>query len=192
MPIDKVLHKIQNHINELAPALEVFVEESIQPTVDDCEQLQKQLVLLQEYLAVYKFQKLDKEISPSFHIHARLSEIDIPPVAEVPKVEKQVNVSANEVVKDEIKDAVMDTLKSNDSSASRKQMAIGINDKFRFINELFSRNASEYGIAIEQLNTVSSWHDAEVYLHSLKSLYQWREHDEITRMFYSLVKKRFD
>ncbi len=114
MPIDKVLHKIQNHINELAPALEVFVEESIQPTVDDCEQLQKQLVLLQEYLAVYKFQKLDKEISPSFHIHARLSEIDIPLVAEVPKVEKQVNVSANEVVKDEIKDAVMDTLKSND------------------------------------------------------------------------------
>lgn len=194
MSPDKVLHNIQNRINELAPVLELFVEDSIHPTANDCERLQRELTQLQELLAVYKFQKQEKEISPSFHIHAKLSEIEVP---KAQTAETHTSMSSDPVApvqepaKEEMKEMVRDSF-TTEAPVARKQMSIAINDKFRFINELFSRNASEYGIAIEQLNTVGSWHDAEVYLNSLKSLYQWREHDEITRLFFSLVKKRFD
>ena len=54
MSLEKVLHKIQSQINDLTPNLELFVDETIQPTVDTCEKLQQQLVQLQENLAVYK------------------------------------------------------------------------------------------------------------------------------------------
>ncbi|MBL7930637.1 MAG: hypothetical protein JNL60_01980, partial [Bacteroidia bacterium] len=54
MATDKVLLKIQNQIKDLAPTLELFVDENVQPSVMDCNTLQKQLTELQENLAVYK------------------------------------------------------------------------------------------------------------------------------------------
>ena len=78
MSLEKVLHKIQSQINDLAPTLELFVDETIQPSVDNCEKLQQQLMLLQENLAVYKYNKVNREISPSFSIHAKVSEKSAP------------------------------------------------------------------------------------------------------------------
>ena len=50
MSSDKILLRIQLHINELTPTLELFVDTNIQPSVQDCENLQKQLSSLQENL----------------------------------------------------------------------------------------------------------------------------------------------
>jgi hypothetical protein len=61
MAIDKILVKIQGQIHELAPTLELFVEDSIQPSVDDCRNLQQQLTKLQEFIAVYKYRKQKKK-----------------------------------------------------------------------------------------------------------------------------------
>jgi uncharacterized protein YoxC len=55
MALEKLLHKIQSDINELAKSLEFFMEDTIQPTVGECESLQKKLYELQENLAVYKY-----------------------------------------------------------------------------------------------------------------------------------------
>ena len=71
-------------------------------------------------------------------------------------------------------------------------MAIGLNDKFRFINELFSQNPAEYNIAIEQLSGLNTWAEADIYMNSLKSLYAWRDSQETVKQFYSIVKKRFE
>jgi hypothetical protein len=175
MSIEKVLHKIQSQINDLTPTLELFVDETIQPTVDNCEKLQQQLVQLQENIAVYKFNKIDKEISPSFSIHAKVSEKELPkerPEILQPKIEpkdEEVNESKN-----------------------TQPMLIGINDKFRFINELFKQNNSEYNIAIEQLNALKNWRDAEIYLNSLRTLYEWKENNEVANLFFSIAKKRFN
>lgn len=50
---------------------------------------------------------------------------------------------------------------------------IGVNEKFRFINELFSGNSSEYNIALNQINSISSLDELTRYLANLKNIYQW-------------------
>jgi hypothetical protein len=181
MSLDKTLIKIQEQINELAPTLELFVEESIQPSVKDCETLQTLLTKLQENLAVYKYHKMEREISPSFNIHAKVSENT--------KKETEVNPTVNESnsvneYKDEEKPGI-------NIPVNHPPLSFGINDKFRFVNELFKQNMAEYNIVVEQLNSMNSWQDSETYLNSLRPIYNWKENSEVLNIFFSQVKKRF-
>lgn len=183
MALEKVLHKIQIHVKELTSTLELFVDDSVQPSVNDCETLQHQLNELQECLAIYKYQKKEKEISPSFSIHAKVSEIN---TSNIKPPDKQIKEEKQEEVKDSIKTEHVDVPVSN-----LPPLTVGINDKFRFINELFKQNNHEYGIAMEQINSLRSWAEADLYLRSLKDLYGWKENEEVVQYFYALVKKRY-
>src|SRR5690606_37006081 len=169
MPIDKVLQKIQSEIKDLTSLLELFVDESIQPSADDCERLQKQLFELQENLAVYKHQKLNKEISPSFNIHAKVSAQEPEKPAEEkpqPKVEPVIEKKAEEKIQPI-------EIKKPEPVKAATTLSFGINDKFRFINELFAKNADEYNIVVAELGKLYTWHEAEIYLNNLKNLYEW-------------------
>jgi hypothetical protein len=191
MSLDKVLQKIQSEIKDLTPTLELFFEETIQPSVSDCENLQKQLTQLQETLAVYKYQKQNKELSPSFTLHAKLSEVEITEEKNTsPSPESKKTREENKTVEEPIKPEEHQEKPAGNKAPSR--IAVNLNDKFRFINELFAQNNSEYNIAMEQFNNLRSWNDAEIYLNSLKSLYSWEEDKDIVKYFYTLIKKRFD
>ena len=209
MPSDKILHRIQLQIDELAPVLELFVEDTIQPSVDDCENLQKILTALQENLAVYKYNKQNKELSPSFNIHAKVSEKEVQEekkaeivkeIKETVKLEREekteIKQSPPETPKVEVpKTKVNEELKKApvvETAKPRSPLAIGLNDKFRFMNDLFSQNSSEYNIALEQLNTLNTWDEAEIYLNSLKNVYEWNEKEEVVKYFFAVVKKRFE
>lgn len=69
--------------------------------------------------------------------------------------------------------------------------AIGINEKFQFINELFESNAQEYNIAINQLNICNSFSEAEAYIKSLKEIYKWKDDSPVALSFTDLVERRF-
>lgn len=181
-----MLNKIQEQINELAPTLELFVEESIQPSVSDCDSLQQQLTKLFETISVYKYNKQEKEISPSFNIHSKISNIE--PIAEKKEEPKEVLL---EEIKNTLEDNITPIIEDKTQPRSNQALLVGINDKFRFINELFSQNSGEYNVAIEQLGNVNSWGEAEIYLNSLKELYGWKENSEVVNYLYALVKKRF-
>jgi hypothetical protein len=192
MSSDKILSKIQLQINELAPSLELFVDTNIQPSVQDCEALQKMLVGLQENLAVYKYNKQNKELSPSFKIHAKLNEKEnqeekkaeiVKEIKESVKLEKEEKTEAKHIAPE---------TKTTETAKPKMPLAFGINDKFRFMNELFSQNAAEYNIAVEQLSNLNNWHDTEIYLNSLRNVYGWQENREVVKYFYSLIKKHFD
>jgi hypothetical protein len=71
------------------------------------------------------------------------------------------------------------------------KLTITINDKFRIINELFESNATEYNIAIEQINAVSSKIELDSYLKGLKSIYNWKDDSEVVKTLYTLAQKRF-
>lgn len=201
MSLDKVLHRIQDQINDLAPMLEVFVEDTIQPSVQDCENLQKQLVMLQEQLAIYKYSKQDKELSPSFHIHAKVSAQEKPKeessaapqtvkdvvIEKAPEPQPVVN-KAEPVVQKEVAAAPAE----KSEPVKHRPLVIGINDKFLFTKSLFANNTIEYNAAIEQLVSLGSRSEAEAYLGSLKNLYDWNENSDVVKQFYTLVKKRFD
>jgi hypothetical protein len=196
MSLDKVLQKIQSEIKDLTPTLELFFEETIQPSVNDCENLQKQLTQLQENLAIYKYQKQNKELSPSFTIHAKLSEVEITEEKNtLPTPESKKNRGENKTLEEPDSYRAEKTAEHQEKPSGTKapsRISVNLNDKFRFINELFAQNTSEYNIAMEQFNTLRSWNDAEIYLNSLKSLYSWEEDKDIVKYFYALIKKRFD
>ena len=71
------------------------------------------------------------------------------------------------------------------------KMIININDKFRFINELFEANATEYNIAVEQMNSVNSLDEMMSYLKGLTSIYEWKEDSEVVKNLFALAQKRF-
>ncbi len=187
MPIDKILGKIRTNIHDLNPLLEGFFEQEVQPGVEECTQIQRHLNELLEYVAVYKYTKLNYEVSPSFNLHARISEtaetlkkeIIPPPDARAAGQTKKTE-QAPEKTKDDARGPV-----------ATRPLQIGLNDKFRFINELFAHNDPEYHIAVEQLSNLGTWAETDLYLNSLKNLYGWRDNHDAVKYFYSLVKKRF-
>lgn len=186
MMLEKLLHTIQTDINELTRTLDSFIEDSIQPTVEECQSLQEKMYRLQEHLAVYKHHKLDKELSPSFMIHAKVSEKEMTtePIVEATPIEPKQPQPAH----------VPTESASAETTGSKRlpPLGIGLNDKFRFINELFAQNSSEYGIALEQLNNLRSWNETEIYFNSLRGLYEWKMDSEVAKHFYNLLKKRFE
>ena len=69
--------------------------------------------------------------------------------------------------------------------------AIGINEKFQFINELFDGNMKEYNVAVDQVNNFSSQSEAESYLSNLREMYKWDPENAIALNFQELVERRF-
>ncbi|SFV33463.1 hypothetical protein [Thermoflavifilum thermophilum] len=70
--------------------------------------------------------------------------------------------------------------------------AIGINDRFLFISELFANDYQSYDQAIETLNSCTSWDEARQWIADhLQTRYQWKEKDPTAEAFYAIVKKRF-
>lgn len=68
--------------------------------------------------------------------------------------------------------------------------AIGINDKFLFINELFDGNMHEYNDAIEQLNNSGSLNEAFALIDKLKEKYNWEDKDSLKQII-SYIEIRF-
>ncbi len=71
------------------------------------------------------------------------------------------------------------------------QKAISINDKFRFINELFDGNVKEYQAALQSVNTCGNFEDADRYVSNIREIYGWNEENEVVGIFMDLVERRF-
>jgi hypothetical protein len=70
--------------------------------------------------------------------------------------------------------------------------AIGINDKFLFINELFRGDDVMYERSIKTINGFSIYPEAEYWIkRELKLKLGWDDRNEIVKQFDQLVKRRF-
>jgi hypothetical protein len=69
--------------------------------------------------------------------------------------------------------------------------AIGINEKFYFINELFDGVMKEYNEAIETLNSKPSKEEALIYLSQLKEDRAWKEDAEAFGQLRDVLERRF-
>ncbi len=72
-----------------------------------------------------------------------------------------------------------------------KKMEIGINDKFRIMNELFGQSQLEYSTALEQLNLCENLEESENYLNNLSVLYQWKQDAPLVKTLFAFNHKRF-
>ncbi len=92
-------------------------------------------------------------------------------------------------------------MKDDQSIATRMQFkpvnnikeAIGINEKFLFINELFNGDIKAYNQAVDQLNNFPSIHEAFEYLNKLTYEHQWdgERCAETIEKFANLVQRRY-
>lgn len=70
--------------------------------------------------------------------------------------------------------------------------AIGINDRFLFINELFRGDESMYERSIKTINSFNILPEAEYWIQrELKTKIGWSEGNETVQQFIQLVKRRF-
>ncbi|MGE7778214.1 hypothetical protein ACQKLP_26090 [Chitinophaga sp. NPDC101104] len=70
--------------------------------------------------------------------------------------------------------------------------AIGINDKFQFMQELFRGDKDHYERSVKTINECQSLQEAEYWIErELKIKLGWDESDAVAQHFYSLVRKRF-
>lgn len=70
--------------------------------------------------------------------------------------------------------------------------AIGINDKFLFVNELFGGSMEKYNKSIENLNDLKTLNGAMIYLNELKVELQWNSSNEAYQKLTELVRRKFD
>ena len=70
--------------------------------------------------------------------------------------------------------------------------AIGVNDRFLFINELFRGDEVMYERSIKTINSFSILPEAEYWIQrELEVKNGWDDSDELVKQFYQLVKRRF-
>jgi hypothetical protein len=69
--------------------------------------------------------------------------------------------------------------------------AIGINEKFKFINELFEGNLQKYNDEIAKLNTFGSLNEAENHISLLKNEFSWKEGSEAFHELSELISRRY-
>jgi len=70
--------------------------------------------------------------------------------------------------------------------------AIGVNDKFLFVNELFGGSMEKYNKSIENLNDLKTLTGAMIYLNELKIELQWNSSNEAYQKLVELVRRKFE
>lgn len=70
--------------------------------------------------------------------------------------------------------------------------SIGINEKFKFTNELFKGNAQQYNEAISFLSSSKTLEEAKSHIDDLISKYSWQKDTPVFQSFLLLVKRKFN
>jgi primosomal protein N'' len=206
MQTDILLKQLYTSLGELKASIDKF-ERHPSPSTQYAEQLHSAIYHSNKLVSAYLVLKEHKDVSPELNLHLKLMNVPsneekaalVEPmkeqiVVEVAKeVEKTIEVVQEVVVEKEI---IIEALNEPvlETKSERKELpkiAININDKFRFINELFDSNANEYNIAIEQINSVNTLNEMNNYLKGLTSIYHWKEDNEVVKNLFTLAQKRF-
>jgi hypothetical protein len=77
------------------------------------------------------------------------------------------------------------------SSIASLKNAIGINDKFLFINELFKGDIQEYNKTIDKLNSYSKLEECTGFLEELKGKFKWTEKPDTYQKLEDLLIRKF-
>jgi len=119
---------------------------------------------------------------------------EIPTLSHQPK-EREINDSSQkaESLNDKLKQGkteLVEVLKETPVKDLRK--AVGINDRFLFINDLFRGDESMYERSIKTINSFNIFPEAEYWINrELKVKLGWDNNHETVHHFDQLIKRRF-
>lgn len=69
--------------------------------------------------------------------------------------------------------------------------AIGINEKFQYLNDLFKGNVQDYNESLDSLNNFTSLADAEAHFNQLRQKFSWDLENSSAAGLYELVVRRY-
>ena len=128
----------------------------------------------------------DENLVPNI-VEAPVVEISQASLVEL-KTEPNLGASEKIEIKEvkEVKDhLVMEPIKDLRS-------AIGINDKFQFIQELFGGDEKSFEVGIKTINAFKIFPEAQFYIkRELREKNNWDEESNVVKQFDQLIKRRF-
>jgi hypothetical protein len=181
----------RNEIEIKEPAEERIVEVL---QVDDAEieaeleEIRKNAANIQKISVQSKpqllFESMDDDI-PTLHLH---NVVKSEPKEINDTVAKETG-SFNEKLK-ESKTEISEVL--TESPIRDLKKAIGLNDRYLFINELFRGDEAMYERSIKTINGFSIWPEAEYWIRrELKTKLGWTDSQETVKQFDQLIRRRF-
>lgn len=115
------------------------------------------------------------------------------PLVEIPTLSQQINQAEPESINDRLKQPkseLAELLKETPIKDLRK--AIGINDRFLFINELFRGDEAMYERSIKTINGFNIFPEAEYWINrELKTKLGWNIDHPAVLQFDQLIRRRF-
>ena len=129
---------------------------------------------------------IDENLVPNIvEAHAvEKSQVNLAEVKTEPILVASEKIEIREV-KEEKEHLVMEPIKDLRS-------AIGINDKFQFIQELFGGDEKVFEIGIKTINAFKIFPEAQFYIkRELREKNNWDEESNVVKQFDQLIKRRF-
>ncbi len=195
MPLQAIAPQQENRYEVVSkPVVEEKIIEVLQ--IDE-EEVAAELEEIKRNAAI--MQQMSGHNKP--HIMFDQDDDDIPTLTHQynsPKKEHKKEI--NETVGEELS-SLNDSLKEHKIEISEKltgmpvkdlRKAIGINDRFLYINDLFRGDEVMYERSIKTINSFSIWPEAEYWVRrELKIKLGWVDENETVQQFDQLVKRRF-
>ncbi|MEO8821066.1 MAG: hypothetical protein ABI267_00835 [Ginsengibacter sp.] len=109
------------------------------------------------------------------------------------KVSNELEFEYPESLNDRLKESKIELSQSLTSSPIKDlRKAIGVNDRFLFINELFRGDEAMYERSIKTIQNFSIFAEAEFWIkRELKVKIGWHDNHPVVKQFDQLVKRRF-
>ena len=117
----------------------------------------------------------------------------IPPQVEAPKEINQLIAQQHTSLNDRLKEEKIELAhKLKDTPIKDLRKAIGINDRFEFVSELFRGDEAMYERSIKTINSFHILGEAEYWMNrELKVKLGWNDNKDTVQHFYGLVRRRF-
>jgi hypothetical protein len=144
---------------------------------------------------------IQEEEVPAPISEAKIESVQAPPPIEVVEVEKPVE-SVNDKLEDQQTESLNDKFSEQSDKVSLAERlgkkpipdlikAIGLNQKFLFMNDLFEGENNHYKEAINNLNNFASFIEADEYINTLKARHGWENSSNTVKEFVELVERRY-
>ena len=139
--------------------------------------------------AVNEIEEYDEQELEAVEIKAEVQEDEKPKSSLLLQFEDEVFSVNDSVAQKGGNDSVVNKL--NNTRIENLKSAIGINDKFYFINELFSGNSQAYEDVIYTLNNFKRFEEAMQYTSTLKYKYEWSNETEAYQKLTHFLERKF-
>lgn len=185
---------------------EVIFKTEVEPEVIEKLEVNKvetPEIIIEETLPVVE-EKISEEVIDEEIVIGRpspVNEIREPLVERAPEIETNVR-STIDLFTDTVEETVADKFGSEDDSSIAGKMqqsqiedlrqAIGINEKFLFINGLFNGDLGRYNRAIDEFNELSTKEGIDTHFLELKVHNQWSDINEGVVKLKALLDRKFN